>query len=518
MRPTSTAPKQKVHLPGNKPAKQAGLADSLLSMAGLKKGPQALARIQVARVPADQAKPGTPPALSGGSGRIPAEQFPDRRQPMPAHEQEPQLDDSGRRAIVIGIGVMVAFFGFLGTWAAVVPLQGAATTSGVLVVEGSRKAIQHGEGGTIRKILVHEGDKVRAGQVLVELDDNIQRTNVAVLAQQYDALRAQVARLSAELESAAVITFPPDMLQRLADSTVAETVNGQKRLFAARRAAFEAQIAGMTKRISELNEQIRGSRAQNQSRAAQYRSVQSELDSIKPLVESGIVTRSRALELERNMQRLAGEEQEFSSKIGLDTQAIEQTKRQITQVESERVTANVAEMREAQNRIADIVQRLQSAQETQKLTRVHSPVAGTVMGLSVFTEGAVVARGEKFMEIVPEEKNLVVDSAVKVDDIAYVHVGMKAELRLTAFRQRNMPVIDGIVTYVAADRVTDPRLGTPQYPIKIKINPDDLRDFPEVSLYPGMAVMVFLPTGTRTALDYLISPLTESFLAAFREQ
>jgi membrane fusion protein, epimerase transport system len=518
------------HLPGSKPVAEGtrDLSDTLRRMADLTEpatGPQPLARINIIKVPADQVAHSSSLTTIPQRSSAPALSLPSSQPSQPTQSQQPSLpaqasaglDDSGRRAIFLGVGIMVFFFGVLGTWAALAPLKGATTAQGVLVVEGSRKAIQHLEGGVVRDILVHEGDKVKAGQILVELDDNVPRTNVAVLSQQYDSYRAMVARLSAEFERASAITFPADLLARMDDPMVAETVGGQRKLFVARKAAFEAQISGMYKRISELQEQIVGSRAQNQSRRDQHRSVKGELDSLKPLLEKGIVTRARTLELDRSLQRLEGEEQEFASKVSLDQQAIEQMKRQITQTESERITSTVADLRDTQNRAAEAMQRLQSAREMLRMTHITSPVDGSVMGLNVFTQGAVIGRGEKIMEIVPDEKNLLIDAAIKIDDIIYVHVGMQAEIRLTAFHQRNVPVVEGTVTYISADRVPEAHTFTPQYPIKIRINEDALKDHPEIVLYPGMAVTVYVPTGDRTALEYLFAPLSDSLSTAFRE-
>jgi len=483
---------------------------------------QALARIEIVKVPADQAKRGSkPPAVrkpkkSGVPAKVKASAPPLAPIPVPAAGGGGVIDDSGRGPMTAGILIMLLFFGVLGTWAAIAPLAGATAASGVLVVEGNRKAIQHNEGGIVRKILVHEGDKVKAGDVLVELDDNVPRTNVAIMSQQHDAQLAQVARLSAELEHSDSISFPKDLLDRASDPRVAEAINGQRRLFEARKAALAAQISGMEKRGDELREHIRGEKAQNQARSIQRQSIKGELDSLGPLVEKGIVTRSRLLELDRTVQRLDGEEQEISARIGTDLQSIQQIQRQITQIESERVTATVGELRDVQNKDADVMQRMQAALETLAQTKVRSPVDGTVLGLSVFTQGAVIGRGEKIMEIVPDGKALLVDASVRVDDIAYVHLGMHAEVRLTAFRQRNIPTIDGVVTQVSADRVTD-RSGTAQYPIKVKIDDESLKDYPEVVLYPGMPVLIYIPTGNRTALDYLMSPLRDSVSAAFRE-
>jgi len=506
------------YLPGWKPAGPTltrGPAEKpLLKLSDLDQptGPQPLARIDIARVPADQANRPLPAQMPKAS---PARK---RRRPVPARAGGKPLDDSGKNPIAAGMAIMVLFFGVLGTWAAVAPLAGSTVAPGVLVVEGNRKAVQHSEGGTVRKILVRDGDKVQAGQTLVELDDNLPRTNVTVLSQQHDAFRTQAARLSAELEHADEVTFPKDILARMSDPAVAQSVNGQRQLFSARSAAFIAQIGGLNKRISELQEQIRGNRAQGQSRASQRRSVQSEMDSLGPLVEKGIVTRARALELERSTQRLEGEELELNSKVALDGQSIEQTKRQITQVESERITSTAAELRDTQNKDNDVLQHLQAAQETLKLAQIRAPASGSVLGLTVFGPGAVIARGEKIMEIVPDDKAMVVEASIKVDDIVYVHVGMKAEIRLTAFKARLVPTIDGTVTQVAADRITDSHSGTSQYPIKVQINEETLRQYPDISLVPGMSVAVYIPTGNRTALDYLMAPLKDSISAAFREQ
>lgn len=500
-----------------------------VAVAGQPQGHE-LARITPVKVPAWKAKIG-----SGGQGQVsPMPDQPEERQrnalpqasnPNPGLIAAPKvedeigdMDDSPRKSIIAGLAIVAFFFGGLGTWAAWAPLEGATIVPGAVRVEGQAKTVQHPDGGVIKDILVREGEKVKANQVLLKLDDTTAATNLNVLLNQYYALRAQEARLVAEMNHSPSIAFPQELLARQSDPQVQEALSGQKALFAARATMLTGQGEVLRKRIGELQEQIRGGRAQAASHTQQRQSIAAELKSVQPLVESGVVTRTRVLDLERAQQRLMGEEQEILARIARDEQTIEQTKQQIMQGGNERVSQVAGELRETQNRLADVETRLQQARDVYERTEIRSPAEGKVLALSVATRGAVVQRGEKLMDIIPDEQRMVIEGMVQVNDIAYVHQGMKAQVRLTSYRQRDVPVIWGEITNISADRILDPRSGMPFYRVEVRLSEDDMKLAKGVQLYPGMPATVMVPMGKRTAMDYFLQPLTDSLSVAFRER
>ncbi|MBI1207185.1 MAG: HlyD family type I secretion periplasmic adaptor subunit [Azospirillum sp.] len=469
----------------------------------------ALGRITPVKVPATEALPGMPQGLP--LGRI-------APVPAPVDPTEGGVSENAGGVILIGIVILVLFFGVLGGWAALAPLEGATMANGLIKIEGSRKVVQHADGGVVTDIRVREGDRVEAGQVLMVLDDTVPRTNVTLLSQQYDALLAQEARLTAESRRADTIEFPPELQKRAEDTTVAEAMSGQAELLRARADMLGSQTELLRKKILELEEQINGSEAQVRARAAQRRSIETELASLRPLYERGIVARTRLLELERNRERLTGEEHELAANSARARQTIEQAKQQMLQIQFERSSQIATEMRDTQNRLADTLQRLEAGREVLRHTEIKAPVEGYVLGLTVFTKGAVIAKGEKVMEIVPNRRQLMVEASIRTEDITYVRPGMVAEIRLTGLKQRTAPVLDGKVTHVSADRLTDPRSGAAYFLINVSIDEDDLARNTQLELYPGMPALVMIPTGKRTALDYLMRPLLDSLSVAFREK
>jgi HlyD family type I secretion membrane fusion protein len=427
-------------------------------------------------------------------------------------------NDSARGSILAGICVLVAFFGGLGGWAAYAPLNGAVVASGVVKVEGNRKSIQHLDGGIVKELKVKEGERVQAGQTLIVLDDIQARAMVLMLTQQYDVFRAEEARLLAELDGAPAVTFPPDLLRRRDDPNLRMLLNGESRQFEVRRTALNGQTSVLQQRVQELQEQIKGSRAQQTAQTEQLALIKSELADQNDLLAKGLTLRPRVLQLQRAESALKGQSGEIMGEVAKAQQAIGEIKLQIIQLQNGWMTDVAKDLREIQAKVLDVMPRLQAAQDVLNRTEIRSPYAGYVVGLSVFSVGGVIGRGDRIMDIVPTNKDLAVEANVNVNDIHDLHPGMRAELHFTAYKQRVIPVIHGEVIEVAADRFTDNHTGVPYYTALVKVDERELEQSKDVKLYPGMAVTVMIPTRERTALDYLLGPVVESFDRAFRQQ
>lgn len=428
------------------------------------------------------------------------------------------IDDDARAPILAGIAVMVAFFVGLGGWAAFAPLNSAAIAQAVIKVEGNRKSVQHLEGGIIRELRVREGDRVEAGQVVILLDDSQTRAAVDVLAKQFAELTAQEARLHAERDDTPLITFPQDLLTRRMDTEVASIIDGQTNLFKSRRASLLGQIDVFRKRIAQTREQIAGYEGQRDSYRRQLESMRDENKGLIDLFKQGYVPRQRMLELERSAAGLEGQIADASANIVRSRQLIEELNVQILQTQSDRMAQVANDLRDVQVRLLEIGPKLQAARETLKRAEIRSPYSGQVIGLSVFSVGGVIAPGEKIMDVVPEKGGLIVEATVSPDDVKDVHSGMRAEVHLTAYKQRAIPIIHGTVGQVSADRLIDAKTGTGYYLAQVKVDEKELAELKHVRLSPGMPAMVMIPTGERTALDYLLRPLTESISKSFREK
>jgi HlyD family type I secretion membrane fusion protein len=434
------------------------------------------------------------------------------RQPVP------MPDESARGAILLGLGVLAAFFVGLGGWAAYAPLNGAAIAPAVIKVEGNRKTIQHLDGGIVKELLIKDGARVELGQTLIVLDETQTRAARDVLAQQFDVLRGEEARLLAERDGDASIAFPGDMLARRETPEVRRILDTEVRQFDIRHTALEGQISVLSQRIEELEEQIRGAEAQrnavNETLALTAHERKDQF--FRP--EKGLTQRRRVLEIERTAAGLRGQLGDVTGTIAHARQTIGEMRLQIIQAKNDRVTDVAKDLREIHSKLADLAPRLQAAEDVLDRTRIRSPYSGYVVDLAVFSVGAVIQRGDKVMDIVPSQNRLVAEANVNVDDINDVHPGMKAEMHFTAYKQRVLPIIHGTVIEVSADRLTDKRTGMPYYTALVAADPQELAQSKEVELTPGMAVTVMIPTKERTALDYLLGPVVASFDQSFRQK
>ncbi|MBL8703148.1 MAG: HlyD family type I secretion periplasmic adaptor subunit [Alphaproteobacteria bacterium] len=419
-----------------------------------------------------------------------------------------------------GLGwLLVALFvAGLGGWAALAPLAAATMAPGQIVVEGSRRTVQHLEGGIIREFLVRDGAVVGVGDVLVRLDDTQTAATTDALRGTVDGFRALDARLTAERDDAAAIAFPEELLARRADQRVAEILSGQEAIFVSRRVAMEGQVSILRQRIEQLRTEIRSYESQVRSLDEQLGYVKGEVDDVRSLVDKGLERRPRLLSLQRTAAQLVGARDQQEGLIAKGRQAIGETELQLMQIRNARQAEVAAEQRDLQTRLAEAEERLRAANDVQRRREVVAPVAGTVTSLRFHTVGGVVRPGEPLLDIVPRNEGLVVEVRVQPTDIDVVEVGMLAEVRLSAFKQRTVPTILGKVVYVAADVEADPRGMQSFYRAKVRIDDAQLAALQDVQLAPGMPAEVMIKAGERTMLRYLAQPILDSFHRAFREQ
>ena len=430
----------------------------------------------------------------------------------------PDLPHGARSSIVAGAAIMVAFFIGLGGWAAVAPLSSAVVAPAVVKVEGNRKTVQHLEGGIVRQIHVKEGDRVAAEQVLIVLDDTQARGTLQLLSKQHAELLAQQARLTSEQGGASSVKFPDALTAASTDPEIAQILAAQTTYFETRRTVLSGQINVMRQKIAQTRERITGTEGQLAAERQQLASIRDELTGQRELFKQGYVVRQRMLELERSAAAFGGRVVETEASVVQLRQSIEELNLQIIQLQADRMAQVANELRDVQVRLIDVEPRLTISREMLKRTTVTAPSTGTVVGLNVFTVGGVIAPGERVMDIVPDGSDLIVEVTLNVDDQKDVRAGMEVEVHLVAYRQRSSPIVPGRVSYVSADRLVDQRTGSGYYVAQVKVDQKEARRLKEVRLAPGMPALVVIPTGERTALDYLLRPLTDSFTRAFREK
>ncbi len=426
--------------------------------------------------------------------------------------------DSMRSVARAGWIIIAIFFGGFGTWALCAPLNGAVVANGVVKVEGNRKSVQHLDGGIVKELRVKEGDIVKAGDVLIVLDDSQARAEYQVLTEQYYVLRLTEERLRTEYNLGDQLKFPADLEAEANDATVQSVWRTQIHQFESRRATLEAQRKVINEKIAQLQAQIEGSEAQVKAYKAQYDSVQKERQDIEPLVKKGLIAQPRYLQLERSGVALEGQAAETMANIAKFREGIAEQQHQLVQMENDRLSDIAKDLRETQAKLLEVIPRRVNAQAVLSRIEIRAPYSGRVVGLNVFSVGGVINRGDKILDIVPDHDSLILEAQVAVEDISEVHPGMVADIHLTAYKQRITPVVHGRVLQVSADRLTDNRTGAPYYTAEIGVDKKDLADLPQIKLYPGMPANVMIQTVQRTAFDYMFGPLTMSFERAFRQR
>lgn len=427
-------------------------------------------------------------------------------------------DDRAGGTIIAGVVIVLVFFVGLGGWAAVAPLSSAVIASAVIKVEGNRKAVQHLEGGIVREIRVKEGATVGAGEVLIILDDTQARSAMDLYSRQHIELRAQEARLLAEQLNNPSVRFPEDLKETLDQSEITRILDAQNTLFTVRQVTMTGRINLINQRIAQTQEQITGADGQLAAQKRQLESIQQELMGLRDLFKKGYVPRQRMLELERSAASFEGQVAENAANSIKLRQSVGELKLQIAQLRADRMAEVANELRDVRLRLLEVGPRLQVARETFRRLNVVSPVSGVVVGLTAYTIGGVIAAGERIMEIVPDGGDLIVEATIDVADQKDLHREMPAEVHLTAYKKGSAPVVQGVVSYISADRITDSRTGANFYIAQIKISQQEVLRMKEIRMAPGMPALVVIPTGERTVLDYLLRPITDSMNRAFREQ
>jgi len=420
--------------------------------------------------------------------------------------------------IVAGVLVILLAIGGFGAWAVLSPLSKAVVAPGVIKVDSNRKQIQHLEGGVVKEILVQDGDKVKAGDVLVRLDKTRAEASLTILDDGYNSAIAQRARLASERDKLEQVKFPESLVKLQDDVKISEILKTQEALFNARQMAIKGQVRIIKKQIANLREDAGGLRAQKAAKTRQIGFTQDELRSLQELLKKGLTGKQRVLELEREVARLEGEYGEHVSAIAAVGTAIAEKELEIYQVENA-FQENVAnELKQVQAEIYDYQERINAAGHVFEQTVVRSPVDGIVMDSGVHTIGGVVGPGEILLEIVPGKDELIVEARIDPKDIDDIRIGLPAGIKITAFNQRNTPEIHGELSYVSADTLQDEQTGQTFFIAKIHIAESELKRLKDRQLQPGMMAEVFIRTGERTPADYLIQPLRDSFRRAWLEE
>ena len=423
-----------------------------------------------------------------------------------------------RRHLAAGMVVVLLVGGGVGGWAATTELAGAVIAPGFLVVDSNVKKVQHSTGGIVAELRVKEGDRVKAGDVLLRLDPTQVRAMASMVAKDLYELMARQARLEAERENLDAIAFPQDLVARIADPDVARAITGERKLFELRRAARAGQKAQLGERIGQLREEIRGLTGQAAAKDKEIDLIKQELAGVRDLWRKNLIPLSRLTELERDAARLEGERSQLIGAAAEAKGKITETELQIIQIDQDLRTEVGKDLAEIRPKISELVERKVAAEDQLKRIDIRAPQDGRVLRLEVHTVGGVVAPGEPIMLIVPDSDNLTVEAKIAPQDIDQLHYGQPAVLRFSAFNQRTTPELNGEVSLISADLTQDQRTGASYYVVRVIPKPGELSRLGGVKLVPGMPVEAFIQTGERTVLSYLVKPLHDQALKAFREK
>jgi HlyD family secretion protein len=420
--------------------------------------------------------------------------------------------------IRFGVFCLLLLVGGLGGWAATAELRGAVVSGGRLRVESQRQVVQHPDGGVVGEILVHEGDVVHAGDVLVRLDGTKLRSEMAVLESQLYELMARRGRLVAEQTDRDSIAFDPDLLRAAEQNPeVQALIDGQQALFDARLKTMQREIEVMRERETQIQEQIAGSTSQIEALERQSTLIEEELKGQRKLLKKGLAQASRVLALERESARLEGQRGEMVAQAAQLKGQISETEIEVLRMQATRREEAISNLRDLGYRELELKERRLALKEQLSRLDVRAPLAGTVLDMTVFALKSVVRPADPILYIVPSDTPLVVDAQVDPRQIDSVHVGQDALLRFSAFSYRTTPQLWGRVTLVSADAITDQKTGRSYYRAEVEIKDGEIAKLEDKKLVAGMPVEVFIQTGKRTPFDYLVKPITDYFGRAMRE-
>lgn len=430
--------------------------------------------------------------------------------------QQLRLRHAIRRNVRLGTVAALTLVGGLGLWATTSSLSGAVVAAGHLAVDSNVKAVQHPQGGVVGALNVRNGSVVSAGDVLVRLDDTVAKANLAIIDNGLDELTAHRARLLAERDGAASVSYTADLSARAADPAVGELIDGENRLFALRRQAREGQVSQLRERVAQFGQEISGIEAQQAGKQKEIALVKVELDGMQELWKKKLVPLSRLADRQRAEAQLEGEDGQLTAAAAQTRGRISETELAIIQIGQDMRSQVASELRETDARMAELRERQVAAQQALKQIDIRAPQAGRVHQLAVHTIGGVITPGEAIMQIVPTADALVVEARVAPQDIDQIRSGQPATLRLSAFNQQTTPEVEGSVDRISPDLIEDVKAGVSYYSVRIALSPESLARAGSPELKPGMPAEVFLKTGDRTVLSYLLKPLTDQASRAFR--
>jgi HlyD family type I secretion membrane fusion protein len=432
------------------------------------------------------------------------------------------LDDDEQRPFplrptLIGFLLVGLFLVSLTVWSSLAPIEGAVVSHGIISVASFRKQVQHLEGGIVETIYVSDGDKVVAGQLLVQLRDIKPAAELRQLEGEYIEAQAVVARLIAERDNLDEIDFPQELIVQAEDSDISSVMSGQASILHSNRTLMKDRQAVLEKKIDQTQEEISGLQSLIKEKNNQRQLILAESRIIEKALRKGLVPKAEALKIKQRLAEIKGELIAHQSEVGRLEQSILELRLQMSEMLAKRIAEIAIQLSTQRAMLFDLSQKIITARDVLHRTKIVSPIDGLVVNLQIHSHEGVIKAGQPLMEVVPGDDELVVEAIVDPDDIDEVWIGMPANVVLTSTSRRQRVPMKGIVSHVSADRLTDPQTGNDYYRARIEFSPESIASA-NTGLVAGMGAEVFLLTVARTPLDYLLSPITSSLRLGLREK
>jgi membrane fusion protein, type I secretion system len=423
-----------------------------------------------------------------------------------------------RHHLLGGVVIALMLTVGVGGWATTTELSGAVIAPGAIVVDSNVKKVQHLTGGIVGELLVRDGQRVRAGEVVLRLDETVTRANLAIVTKGLDEMNARRSRLAGERDGSPELAFPDALMARAHEPDVTAAIDSERKLFELRRSARLGQKSQLRERIAQLAEESRGYMALQEAKAEEIELIQRELEGVRALWNKNLVQINRLISLEREAARIKGERGQSIAAMAQSRGRIGEIELQIIQIDQDLSSEVARELREVDAKIGEFVERKVAAEDQLKRVEIRAPQDGMVHQLAVHTVGGIITPGDPIMLIVPESDTLSVEAKVWPHDIDQLHLDQSVGLRFSAFNQRTTPEINGMITRISADVSREEKSGQTYYTIRIGIRPEEIARLGQVKLVPGMPVETFMKTHERTVISYLTKPLQDQVLRAFRER
>ena len=422
------------------------------------------------------------------------------------------------RAGRIGLWVLLIGFGGFLLWASLAPLDEGVPAAGMVAIDTKRKAVQHLSGGIVAQVLVREGEEVKEGQLLLQLDSAVARANFESVRQRYLGLRAMQGRLLAEQARQSVITFHPALVAVKSDPLIRQQMQTQEQLLATRQSLLRSDLQSIEESIAGQQGLLVSYKEVLENRKQQRSLINEELGQLRGLVADGYAPRNR----QREMERMAAESSSSIADLqGNTVRAL----RAVGELRQRALSRQQEYRQEIETQLAEVSRDVLSEQEkllavTNDLSRTEilSPASGQVVGLAVQTVGGVVQAGQKLMDIVPKGVPLLLEAHVAPHLIDRVHAAMPVDVRFSSFANSPQLVVGGQVVSVSRDLLTEPQTNMTYYLARVEVTPDGLKDLGNRQMQPGMPVEVIFKTGERSMLTYLLHPLTKRLAASMTEE